>query len=336
MVDGTDVFGDLACGGQVGRTLQTHGERVQLRPPGGIAAAAFDASVGELLGYGRDDRRIESARKQHAVRHVGHQLPADGLLECRAELGDVGLVVLHGVVVEPVAAVPAHHPTLLRRPVVARQEGLDRRADPFESLQLRGDVELFVAVPADVERDDADRVAGDQILVVFDVVEGEGEDAADLFEHPEPHLAVEGQDHLAVGTGHEVVLRGQFGADLAVVVDFAVDGQHELSVTTVQGLPARLRVDDREAFVRQNRPRSAVDSRPVGTAVANLFRHFQHLGAQRIRLLPDVEQSNESTHDKLSVLSVWLIAISCFRGGVCGRRRRLATFRFRAFRAAPR
>jgi len=37
------------------------------------------------------------------------------------------------------------------------KEGLDRGADPFEGFQLRGHVELLVAVPADVERDDADR-----------------------------------------------------------------------------------------------------------------------------------------------------------------------------------
>ena len=30
--------------------------------------------------------------------------------------------------------------------------------------------------------------------------------------------------------------------------------------------------------------------------VADIFRHFQHLRAQRIRFLPDVKQSYESTH----------------------------------------
>ena len=289
VVYGADMVGDLACRRQVGRPFQPDGERVELRPPGPVAVVRFDAPVGVFLGDGRDDRRVEAARQQYAVGYVRHELPLDGRFQRLAQRLYVGAVVLHGVVLEPVALVPAHHFPLAARPVVPGQERPDGAAYPFEGFLFRCDVELLVAVPADVERDDADRVAGDQVFVLFDVVQREGEDAADFFQQPDAQLAVERQDHLAVRACLEIVFAGQLGADLLMVVYLAVHGQHLFPVAAEQGLTARLGVDDRKPLVRKDRPLAAVDTRPVVAPVPYLLRHFQYLPTQRIRFPADVK-----------------------------------------------
>ena len=85
VVHRTDVFGHQPRFLQIGGALQAHGEGVELRPPGGLLSVGFDAAVGIELGYGRDDRRVQTAGEQHAVGHVAHQLAVYGLFEGRAD-----------------------------------------------------------------------------------------------------------------------------------------------------------------------------------------------------------------------------------------------------------
>ena len=226
----TDVVGDLACGTEVGSAFQADGERVEAGPPRTVASFGLDAAVGEAFGYGRDDRRIESARQQHAVGNIGHQLPSDGRFERRAQRGRVGVALLDGFVVEPVARVPARRLPLAAPPVVPRLEGADDVAHPFERLQLRCDVAPFVGIPADVERNDADGVAGDEVIVRFFIIEGEGEDAVQLFEEADAFVFVKGKDDFAVGTCLEGVFSGIAGTDVAMVVNLAIDGKHLFAV----------------------------------------------------------------------------------------------------------
>ena len=170
----------LQAAARSGATCQAHGEGSAPGPPGLFAASAFDAAVGEFLATAEMIDEVEPAREQHAVRDVGHQLPFHGRFEgaCGRECRRRSLSRHRS---RTSRAGTSDHLPSLRRPVVSRQEGLDRGADPFEAFRLRGDVELLVAVPADVERNDADRIAGDEVFVALDVVEREGEDAADLF-----------------------------------------------------------------------------------------------------------------------------------------------------------
>ena len=170
VVHRTDMFGHTPCRRKVGRILQTDGEGVQLGPPRRIAAARLDTLVGILLGHGRDDRRIETAREQYTVGHVRHQLTAYGILQRRAQSTDIGRIVLNGVVRLPVAVVPALHLAVTARPVVPRQEGLDGDTYTLQSLQFRGGIEVTRTVPADVERNNAYRVASDKVLVMLDIV----------------------------------------------------------------------------------------------------------------------------------------------------------------------
>ena len=95
-------------GGQVGRAFQADRERVQARPPGFRAVVVLDAVAREPRGAGRDQRRVQPARQQHAVRHVGHQLPVHGALERLAQLLLRHLDALGGVVVAPGLDVVAH------------------------------------------------------------------------------------------------------------------------------------------------------------------------------------------------------------------------------------
>src|SRR3546814_10960545 len=74
--------------------------------------------------------------------------------------------------------------------------------------------------------------------------------------HPVAEVAtrpVERVDHLAIGTGLEVVGLRQPGLELAMVVDLAVDRQYQLAVDRTNGLRAACRVDDGEAFMDQAR-----------------------------------------------------------------------------------
>ena len=81
MVHGADIVGHQLGLRQIGRTFQSHGKRMEPRPVGSTLGIILDAVGGKALGDGRDDRRVETAGKQHAIGHVTHQLTADGRLE---------------------------------------------------------------------------------------------------------------------------------------------------------------------------------------------------------------------------------------------------------------
>ena len=51
-------------------------------------------------------------------------------------------------------------------------------AQAFEGFQFACTVDLTVLVPADIQRDDTDGIAGNEEFVTFLIVEGEGENAA--------------------------------------------------------------------------------------------------------------------------------------------------------------
>ncbi len=63
---------------QIGSTSQTYGKGVQTGPICLGLRIVLDAMLTKLLSDGRDDRGIETAREQHAVRHIGHQLTLNG------------------------------------------------------------------------------------------------------------------------------------------------------------------------------------------------------------------------------------------------------------------
>ena len=205
--------------------------------------------LAELLGYGRDDRRIESAAEQYAIGNIGHQLALHGVFQRIAKSIDACLVILHRIIIEPVALVVAFHARLSAPVIMPGQEGLVPLALPFERLQFGGNIHGAVAVIAYIERYHADGVSGYQKLVLLFIIKCKGKDAADVLEEVDAFVAIERKDDLAVAARLEVILAGILAANLLVIVNLAVDGQHLLPVGREKRLPAAFGIDDGEPFM---------------------------------------------------------------------------------------
>ena len=63
---------------------------------------------------------------------------------------------------------------------------------------------------------------------------------------------VQGKDNLAVAPGLEGILSGITRTDVPVIVYLAVDGKDLFTVGRVQGLSARLGIDDGKTLVRKD------------------------------------------------------------------------------------
>ncbi len=314
MVHGAYVAGHEAGFGEVGSSLEPHGKGVKPWPVGWRLAVVLDAARGIALGNGRYHRRVEAAAQQHPIGHIAHELALDSGIEGIAQPCHCLMLVErgmgHSLVAHPVArvvALEAGGPAVV---VVAGQEGLVVVAMPFKRLELAGHHDLAVGGIAHIERNHPYRVARHQKLVVLGIVEGKGKDAVQLLEHGYDGLvsrhalatqpAVEGQDDLAVAAGEKPVGAAQPCTQLAVIVDLAVHGQHLLAVGGIEGLAARLGVDDAQALVGQNGRTAAIDAAPVGAAVTQLAAHAQRHVAQLGALLSYIENCYYSTHKRLN------------------------------------
>ena len=211
--------------GQVGRTLQTHGKRVQTGPVGLGLGVVLDTHLTVFLGNGRDDAGVETAREEHTIGHVGHQLTPDGILQCIVDSLDRGRIILHGIIFEPVALVVALHAWVGTPIVMTGQERLVVLALSFERFQFGGHIHLAVGIATDIKGNHTDGVAGNEKLVGLLIVEHEGKDAAQVLEEVNTFLAIERQDDLAVGARLELILSGIAAADILMVIDLAIDSQ---------------------------------------------------------------------------------------------------------------
>ena len=179
---------------------------------------------------------------------------------------------------------------------MAGQEGLVALALALQRLQLGSHIDGAVAVVADIEGNDTDGVTGDEEGVALLVVEDEGEDAVEVLQEVDALLAIERQDDLAIAARAELIVVGQTAADVLMVVDLAVDGQHLTAVGREEGLAARLGIDDAQALVGQDGGGAAIDAAPVRPAVTDFLTHTQSLLTQRLRRLLNVQQSYDATH----------------------------------------
>ena len=100
--------------------------------------------------------------------------------------------------------------------------------------------------------------------------------------------SVQGQDNLTVGARLELVLSGIATANVLMVIDFAVDGQHLFAVGRIQRLASTLWIDDAQPLVGEDGRAATVYSTPVGSAVADLLTHLQCFLSQCMRLFLDV------------------------------------------------
>ena len=133
-------------------------------------------------------------------------------------------------------------------------------------------------------------------LYDIDLTVSEGENTAEFLQEIRSLVAIQRQDDLAVAAGLEFILPGIAATDVLMVIDLAVDGQHLLSVRSEKRLSARLRIHDAQPLVRQHGAPAAPDATPVRTPVPDLPAHLQGLAPQRLRLFPNIENTDYSTH----------------------------------------
>ena len=88
---------------------------------------------------------------------------------------------------------------------MAGKERLVLIAETLKSFQLTAEVDVSILVASYIKGDYADGVAGDEVIVRFFIIEGEGEDAVQLFKEADAFVFVKGKDDFAVGTGLEGV-----------------------------------------------------------------------------------------------------------------------------------
>ena len=143
---------------------------------------------------------------------------------------NTGGVILHGIVLHPVATVVPLLTGIDTPIVVAGQEGLVTLALALEGFQFGGDVDGAIAIVTYIKRYDADGVAGYEELIALLIVEHKGKDAAEVLEEVDALLAIEGKDDLTIGTRLELVLTGKAATDFLMVVNLAIDGKHLLAI----------------------------------------------------------------------------------------------------------
>ena len=279
-MDGADVLGHETCFRQVGSPFQTYGKTVETRPVGLGAAVVLDAHFAILFGNGGNHRRVETAAEQHTIWHVGHQLSLHGFLQSVVDGSDTYRIVLHGIIFHPIATVIPFHAGLFAPIVMTRQERLVTFALAFECLQFGGHVEGAIAVVANVERYDADGVAGDEEGVTLLVVEHEGEDAAQVLEKVDAFLTVERQNDFAIAARLERILPGHTTANVLMVVNLAIHRQNLLAVGRIKWLPSTLGIDDAQSLMGKDGGATTIDAAPIGTAMTYFLTHFQCLLAK--------------------------------------------------------
>src|SRR6185437_4138525 len=145
--------------------------------------------------------------------------------------------------------------------------GRARRGELEQRLDLGGEVERL-AVLAQEERLLAETVARDEELRLAGIPDRKGEHAAQALHAALAPLGVGVQQHLGVAVAREcVALLLELGAQLAEIVDLAVEGEREAGLLVVHRLRGADRVDDREAAMPEPRARS-LGSRDLGDAMA--------------------------------------------------------------------
>ncbi len=110
-------------------TLRTDRIGWQEGPPGVGTQLIYDATGGELFGDSRENRRVQTAGEQHAVRDVGHQVAFHGFFQRLTQRVFVGDVVFYRIVIEPVALLVLTNFAVVAPQVAARRELFNGAAD---------------------------------------------------------------------------------------------------------------------------------------------------------------------------------------------------------------
>ena len=315
------VAGAVALGHHVGVLRLVEIRVVEADRAGGDRVAA-------LLRHHRHHRaRIDAAGQEGAQRHLGFHLRTHRFLQARGEfLGDFGLgtrrvraerqvpvalrahlavahlqgdavagAELEGVVVDRVRF----------RHVAVSKIFLDRARIQFarqlgeghDRLQFRAEHEQAVRQQRIEHRLDADMVARQEQGLLAAVPDAEGEHAAQAAHAVRAPGLVSGQHHLGVRLGAERdAERDQLVAQLAVVVDLAVEDDHRVAVAADQRLLAGGDVDHRQAAVAHAERRFGVQLALVRPAVELAFVHAAERPAVDFPVAVGIKNSDYSAH----------------------------------------
>ena len=209
---------------------------MQARPPRLGPAVLLHTVLGIFCRDCACDGRVKTTAKEHSVRHVRHQLALYGSHESLAQLPGIGRVVPDCIILKPVPCVPPCHLPVRTPVIVSREERLIFVAETFEGLELACDIDCPVLVPADVERNNPDRVPCHQQSVLFLIVKGECENAVKVIQKADALLFIKGENDFTVRACLEIILPGKTPADVLMVVDLTVDSEDFLSVRGIERL----------------------------------------------------------------------------------------------------
>ncbi|MNG61390.1 hypothetical protein D3C79_195740 [compost metagenome] len=265
-------------------------------PPGFAAFLIFYTACSVLFGNGGDHRRVQTARQQYAIWHVGHQVAFHRVFQRVAQGVGVGDVVFNRVVIEPVTLVIFADLTVLAPQVAACREFFDGTANRHQRFHFRSHIQVAEFIMPHVQRDNAQMVAANQVGVFLGVVQGKGEHALQVVEEVGAFFLIQRQDHLTVGTSLELIAIAKLLAQRLVVVNFTVNRQNVGVRSVVQRLGAIVDVDNRQALMHQNGFIAGVNAGPVRAAVAHQTRQLQRFLTQFNGIGLQIEHTENRTH----------------------------------------
>ncbi len=160
-----------------------------------------------------------------------------------------------------------------------------------------GAEEQPVALPAPVQRADADAVAGEEDGALGEVDERDGELAAQLLEDALAVLLVEVDDDLGIGVGAEDVALGlQLCLALGIVEQLAVVDDGDGAILVEDRLLAVAETDDGEAAVGEPEAGAQEEAVVVRAAVPERLRHALQGRRVRLPLASEVDDSSNAAH----------------------------------------
>ena len=212
-------------------------------------------------------------------------------------IGYMGSVGFHSFIIHPVAGIPTFHFLFFTMVIVSRKEGFVIFAETFESFQFTAYIHLSICIIPDIKRYNADRVAGNEKLVFFFIVECECENTVKLFQEVYAFVFIKRKYHFAIASCLKFITSGILCTYVPMIVYLTVYGKYHFMVGRVERLPSTFRVDDRKAFVCQDGTAAYIDTTPVRSAMTDFLCHTQCFVPQFFRLVLYIEYSCYSTHD---------------------------------------
>jgi hypothetical protein len=118
-------------------------------------------------------------------------------------------------------------------------------------------------------------ITSNQETVVFNIVQGKSKNSVQIFQKMLLFILIKSQNDFTIGLSKKFVLPFVLFTNFTMIVNFPIHGQHKFSVFTEQRLFPGFRIDNGQAFMRQNGFITRIDARPVRPAMTYRLRHFQ-------------------------------------------------------------